>query len=435
MTNKNKKTISATNKKNTQKKTSNSVLYTNAKEVSNDFLSLCKWLIIATVVGLIVSGFSTLFAYSINTATSLRNKFPWLLYLLPIGGLIIIGLYSICGLKKDPGTNKVFTSVNKDENIPLRMAPLIFIASTITHLCGGSAGREGAALQIGGSIGNSIASIFKFDDYDKKVFTMCGMSAAFAAVFGTPIAAAIFAIEAGCIGTMYYSALVPCIFSALIGSSLSANFGIKAETFHIVDIFSFNIENTLKVILLALACAAVSSLFCYTLHKSHHLYEKFITNPYIRIVIAGFIIISINLILQNTDYMGAGTHIIEDAIEGHSVPYAFLLKILLTALTIGAGYKGGEIVPSFFIGATLGCTIGHIIGISPSLCAALGMVGIFCGVTNCPITSALISFELFGYKAVPFFLIMVSISYMMSGYNSLYDAQDMLYNKRKAILK
>lgn len=435
MTNKNKKIISSSNQKKTQKKASNSILYNKIKRVITDFIALCKWLIIATVVGLIVGGFSTLFAYSINTATSLRNNHPWLLYLLPIGGLIIVGLYSICGLKKDPGTNKVFTSVNSDDKVPLRMAPLIFIASTITHLCGGSVGREGAALQIGGSIGNSIASIFKFDEYDRKVFTMCGMSAAFAAVFGTPIAAAIFAIEAGCIGTMYYSALVPCIFSALIGSNLSANFGINAESFHIIDIFSFNIENTIKVILLALACAIISSLFCYCLHKSHHLYEKFIKNRYIRIVVAGCIIIAINLILQTTDYLGAGTHIIEKAIEGHSVPYAFLLKILLTALAIGAGYKGGEIVPSFYIGATLGCTIGHIIGISPSLCAALGMIGIFCGVTNCPITSALISFELFGYKAVPFFFIMVSISYMMSGYNSLYTSQDMLYNKRKAILK
>ena len=147
---------------------------------------------------------------------------------------------------------------------------------------------------------------------------------------------------------------------------------------------------------------------------------------------ASIFIILINLILHTNDYQGAGIDVIDRAMNGKAVPYAFLIKILLTVLTIGAGFKGGEIIPSFFIGATLGCTLGNILGISPSLCAALGMIGIFCGVTNCPITSALISFELFGYHAISFFLIIISISYMMSGYSSLYKDQKILYGKTKA---
>lgn len=352
--------------------------------------------------------------------------------MLPIGGIFIISLYSLFNLKTDPGTNRILTSINNNDNILLRMAPLIFIATFVTHLFGGSAGRAGALLQIGGSIGYFLASICKFDDKDKKVITMCGMSSAFAAVFGTPIAATILAIEVCCIGTMYYSALVPCIFASLISSTLSSYLGITAENFKIIGTFNFNTVNTLKVILIALICAAVSSLFCYSLRTSRSLFNKYIKNNYIIIVVASFIIIILNKLLQTTDYMGTGIHVINEAINGESKPYAFIIKLLLTSITIGAGFKGGEIFPSFFIGATLGCTLGNILGISPSLCATLGLIGVFCGVTNCPITSILLAFELFGYKSVPFFLIVISITYMMSGYNSLYEKQNFLYKKTKA---
>ncbi len=404
----------------------------NIKEVCSDFLSLCKWLIIAAIVGCIVSSFTSFFAHSIKLATSLRNAHPWLLYLLPIGGLFIVYLYSVFGFKKDPGTNGIFSSINNNDKVLLRIAPLIFIATFITHLCGGSAGRAGALLQIGGSMGYFLAAICKFDDNDKKVITMCGMSSAFASVFGTPIAATILAIEVCCIGTMYYSALVPCIFASLISSTLSTYLGITAESFKIINAFKFNIKNTLKVILIALICAAISSLFCYCLRTSRSLYSKLIENKYIMIFVASFVIIIINKLLQTQDYMGTGLHIITEAINGDAKPYAFILKLLLTAITIGAGFKGGEIFPAFFIGATLGCTLGNILGISPSLCAALGLIGVFCGVTNCPITSILLSFELFGYTSVPFFLIVISITYMMSGYNSLYEKQNFLYKKTKA---
>ena len=251
MTNKNKKLV--TNAPISTNATSFKTIFKkNLKEVLSDFLALCKWLIIATIVGLVVGSFSSIFAYIINFVTWLRGNHNWLLFFLPIGGITIVSLYSLCGLKQDPGTNLVISSINKNSKIPLRMAPLIFIATTITHLFGGSVGRAGATLQIGGSMGNSLGYIFKFDDSDKKVFTMCGMSAAFAAVFGTPMTATLFALEVGCIGSMYYSALVPCIFSSLIASSISLKLGIKPESFAIAKIFDLNFPNILKVILIAL---------------------------------------------------------------------------------------------------------------------------------------------------------------------------------------
>jgi H+/Cl- antiporter ClcA len=187
--------------------------------------------------------------------------------------------------------------------------------------------------------------------------------------------------------------------------------------------------NILKILLLAIACALISMLFCFCLQTFPKIYEKYFKNPYIKIVVGAIIIIILNLLLQTTDYMGLSGHLIPKSIDGDVAIYAFIIKLLLTALTIGCGFKGGEIMPALVIGATLGCTMGNILGLSPALCAVLGMAGLFCGVTNCPITSILLSFELFGYTHVSYFLIVIAISYMMSGYNSLYREQTILYNK------
>lgn len=260
---------------------------------------------------------------------------------------------------------------------------------------------------------------------------MCGMSAAFSAIFGTPIAASVFSMEVASVGVMYYAALVPCVFSSLTASLFAVSMGIGPDVFALVQIPEFQILPACKVIGLGLCCAVVSALFCISLHSAGGFYKKYLKNPYIRILVSSAIIILLTILLQTSDYMGAGVPVIERAMEGTVSPPAFLLKILFTALTLAAGFKGGEIVPSFFIGATFGCLFGQLCGISPSLCAAVGMMAVFCGVTNCPITSLLISFELFGYQAVPYFLIGVSVSYLMSGYYSLYHDQKIIYSKYK----
>jgi H+/Cl- antiporter ClcA len=314
------------------------------------------------------------------------------------------------------------------------MAPLIIIATVLTHLFGGSAGREGAALQLGGSLGHKIGDLLHLDEEDKKVIVMSGMSAAFSALFGTPMAAAIFPIEMVCVGSFYYVALVPCVLASLIASNFAASMGINPEAFTITFIPEMTILNAGKVILLGLLCGAVSVLFCLAMHTASDLYGKYIKNPYLRVLAGGAIIVVLTFILQTTDYNGAGIPVIDKAMEGEVVPYAFLLKILFTAITLGAGFKGGEIVPSFFIGSTFGCLMGQLLGISPSLCAALGLIGVFCGATNCPLSSMFISFELFGFDGGAYFLIVAAISYMISGYSSLYHNQKIVYSKYKAVL-
>ncbi|MBQ8040547.1 MAG: chloride channel protein, partial [Lachnospiraceae bacterium] len=208
-------------------------------------------------------------------------------------------------------------------------------------------------------------------------------------------------------------------------------FGISGEIFHVTGLPDFKLVPALLVALVAVLCAFVSIAFCTVLHKTEELYKKFFSNPYIRILVGGCLVVLLTCFVGSFDYNGAGMNIIEQCIEGTVKPEAFLLKIIFTALTIGAGYKGGEIVPTFFVGATFGCLLGQIIGLSPSLCAAIGMTALFCGVTNCPISALLISFELFGYEGMPYYLITIAFSYMLSGYSGLYRSQKIMYSKYK----
>lgn len=390
-----------------------------------------KWVIFAIIVGALVGLCGIAFYFLLSFVTVLRKQNPWLLFLLPVGGLAIAALYRLLHDEKDAGTNLVISAIHSDDELPLRMAPLIFISTLITHLFGGSAGREGAALQMGGSIGNALGKFFHFDDKDKHVMIMCGMSAAFSALFGTPMAAAILPMEIVSVGVMYYIALVPCVISSLVAHGIAYIFGISNTMFTIAHVPDFGVVQAIRISILAILCALVSILFCVLLHKTEELYRKFFENAYLRIFIGGCIVIVLTLLVGNQNYNGTGINIIESCINGTVRPEAFLLKMIFTALTLGAGFKGGEIVPSFFTGAAFGCLFGILTGFSPTLCTAVGMTAVFCGVTNCPITSLLISFELFGYDGMPYFLLAIAFSYMLSGYFGLYRSQKIVYSKYK----
>ena len=390
-----------------------------------------KWVVFSIISGVVVGSVGTVFYFSMSFVTNLRNNYPWLIYLLPIGGLAIVGAYHLMHDENDTGTNLVLSAIHSGDHLPLRMAPLIFISTLITHLFGGSAGREGAALQLGGSIGNGIGRLFRFDEKDKHIMIMCGMSAAFSALFGTPMAAAIFSMEVVSVGIMHYSALVPCVISSLIAHGIATSAGASTETFIIEEMPIFNVGTAIRVSLLAILCALVSIVFCVMLHQAEHLYKKYFKNPFIRIFFGGCLIIVLTICVGDQRYNGTGIDIIERCFEGNVRPEAFFMKMLFTALTLGAGFKGGEIVPSFFTGAAFGCLFGNLTGFSSTLCSAIGMTAVFCGVTNCPITSLLISFELFGYEGMPYFLLAVAFSYMLSGYFGLYHSQKIMYSKFK----
>ena len=402
------------------------------RRIKRDLTNFFKWIVLAIITGLIVGGSSSVFAGCVREATAFRNSHLWIFMLLPVSGVLIVFMYRKMG-RDDRGTNQVLSTIKSKDDVPLRSAPLIFVSTILTHLTGGSAGREGAAIQFGGSIGNQIGRIIKLDEADHHVIIMCGMSAAFAAVFGTPMAAAVFAMEVVSVGVMYYTALLPCVIASLIASKFAAGIGVHPELFHITKIPELTVENGIKMAIIAAGCGLLSILFCIALKWTAIFYDRFLKNPYIRVVVAALVVIVITIFLNTSDYMGAGSDLISRAIEnGQARPLDFFWKLILTSITMRAGFRGGEIVPSFCIGATFGCVAGSIFGISPSIAAACGMVALFCGVTNCPITSMLIAFELFGFSGVSYYLIAIAISYALSGYYSLYKDQTIVYSKYKA---
>ena len=409
----------------------------NAHTAWVSLLTFVKWAALAAVVGLFVGGVGTLFSYAIQGATALRTQYPWLLYLLPGAGLAIVFLYRACRVPEPKGTDLVITAVRSRERVPFRMAPLIFVSTALTHLCGGSAGREGAALQLGGSLGGLTGRVLKVqDDAARHVLIMCGMAAAFSALFGTPLAATVFAMELVSVGVMYYMALVPCAISAVVAVSLARLCGVRPEQFTPDAIPHLTLQNGLRTLVLAVLCGALSALMCFCLHRAGKIYRKYLPNPYLRAAVGGALVIALTFLVGSRAYLGAGMDVIARAVEyGEAVPWAFALKILFTAVTLGAGFKGGEIVPSFYVGATFGCWMGGLLGLPPGFSAALGMAALFCGVTNCPLTALMLSFELFSFRDPAFFLLAVAVSYMLSGYTSLYHSQKVVYSKLRAVLR
>ncbi len=390
-----------------------------------------KWAFISGITGVLGGAVGGIFGYAIRLAAGNFQKYTWLLYLLPVSGLVIVFLYRIAGQEKNKGTNMVLEAISSDQKISMTTGPLIFVSTVLTHLTGGSAGREGAALQLGGSLGTLMGKVLRLDERDGKVAVMCGMSACFGALFGTPLAAGIFSMEVISIGVMYYAALVPCIFASFIGAGVSGLMGLSGEHFTIAEIPEFGVIPAVITVCLGILCAVLSIGFCLVLHQAEHLYRRFFKNPFVRILAASALLILLTLVTGTRAYNGSSMGLIEEALEGRVRYEAFLLKILFTAVTLGAGYKGGEIVPTLCVGATFGCIVGTLFGFSPSLCAACGMVALFAGVTNCPISSLLIAFEMCGFEAMPYFAVVVAVSFTLSGYYGLYGSQKFVYSKMR----
>ncbi|MDE7260715.1 MAG: chloride channel protein [Oscillospiraceae bacterium] len=397
--------------------------------VKRYLIFFCKWTALAILCGGVCGVIGALFYRAVSIADQLFIALGWLLYLLPVAGLTIALLYYLAGVQRDRGANLVMMSLRTGGTMPHGVVPRIFAGTVLTHLCGGSAGREGAALMIGAGVATWFERALHLKDKDVRLMTMCGMSALFAAVFGTPVTAAVFSMEVASVGVFHYSALYPCLAASLTGWGVSSLLGTEPELMPAIAVPAGDAWNILRVALLAVVCALCSILFLSVIHLAGHLYQHFLPNIFLRAAAGGVLVIAATLLLGTRDYNGAGMGLAIAAVEGHAVPWAFLAKILLTALTMGAGYKGGEIVPAFFIGAALGCTAGPLLGLDPGFAAAIGLTALFCSVVNCPIASIVLAVELFGGEGLWFFAVACGVSYIMSGYYSLYAEQKIVYSK------
>ena len=382
-----------------------------------------RWALLAALVGAVCGLAGTAFHVCVNLAAQWREQLPWLLYLLPLAGLLIVWLY---GRLKQPvslGTDDLFNAIHDRAPVPPAMAPLIFTGTFLTHLCGGSAGREGAALQLGGCLANRMGLLLRLDRDECAAMTLMGMAALFSALFGTPLTAAVFVVEVIAMGQLIYSSLAPCLIASLTAYGVSLLLGMKPEGYALAAAPALGWLSALRVAALAALCALLSLLFCATMHFFGHRMKQWIKNPYARAAAGGVIIVALTLLAGTRDYNGAGGAVIERAVAGSARPWDFIMKLLFTAITLSCGFKGGEIVPTFFVGATFGCVVGPLLGLDPGFAAAVGLTAAFCGNTNCPIASAFLAMELFGFQAVPLFALACGVAYALSGSGSLYHAQ------------
>ena len=390
-----------------------------------------QWFFLAIPTGLICGLVGTLFHLSVERVTELRADQPWLLFLLPAAGLLITALYKATRCE-GVGTNNVIRAVQSGEPVSILLVPAIFLGTVLTHLCGGSAGREGAALQMGGSIGWNVGTLLHLKDHDRRTATISGMAAFFSALFGTPLTAALFAMMVEDVGLTFTSAFVPAFTSALIAYGCSLAFGI-APTHFAITAPELTVWSAFLVILLGFACAAVSRLFCGLLHFMEHKVPQLLPNPWLRVFVGGVAVIAFSYLFGVGRYNGAGMGVITAAVEqGEALPWDFLCKIFLTALTLSCGFKGGEVVPSFFVGATFGCVFGPLLGLPAGFAAAVGLVSIFCGATNALIPSILMGFELFSGAGLELIALGCGICYMLSGHHGLYSSQTFVTNKLRS---
>ena len=391
---------------------------------------ILKWLLLAAVIGLMCGLAGTLFHYGVKYVTELREANSWLIFLLPLFGLLIVAVYKLLKVE-GANTNDIIEAVHYGKGLELMLFPAIFISTILTHLGGGSAGREGAALQMGGTIGHHVGKILALDEKDVRTVTMAGMAAFFTALFGTPVAATVFSMGVITVGVIFHATLIPCLTASFVSLAVTSFFGLKPTVF-LVEAPSLEPVLLLKVALLGVLCAFVSVLFCETMHTVEHLLQKHLKNLWVRAAIGGVIIMILTLLVGSHRYNGTGMAVIREALEGKALPWDFLLKILFTVITLSFGFRGGEVIPSFFIGSTFGCAVGGLLGIPPGFAAAVGLVSVFCGMANVPIASTFLAVELFGSGGLPYYAAACAISYALSGYSGLYSSQVIASDKLKA---
>lgn len=395
------------------------------------YVQICvKWCLFSIATGLTCGLVGTILYQMIVYANSFRDNHPAVIWLLPVAGLLIVKFYHMLDIPEDKGADLIFDSVREKKNVPLQVIITSGISTIITHLFGGSAGRVGVALQIGGGISSGLSKYFKLNPRDRSLFIMCGMSGLVTVLFGTPLAATFLSMEVISVGVIYYAALLPCLVTAVTAFFVTQICGIKPLFFALPNIPDISVPSLLQVGVFAIACALVSILFCFCIKEFNVFLKKKIPNQYIRITLGGFAVIVLTLLVGNQTYNGSGNALLNAAlIDGNASPWDFALKLLFTAITLACGYKGGGVFPAFIIGATFGASFGPFFGLTPQFAAAIGLIAVFCGAVNCPIASIFLGAEIFGSDGVLFFAIASAISFVFSGYFTLFPGQDFVYSK------
>lgn len=402
-------------------------------------LPVVKWLLILTILAIQVGSLVALFLWLLDQVTLIRWQYDWLLYLLPLAGIFIVSLYQYWGKGSEGGNGLLIDGIHQSETkVPARMAHLVLLTTLITHLFGGSAGREGTAVQMGGGFAALLGRWFSLNDKDLRLILLCGMAGGFAAVFGTPLAGAVFAVEVIVIGKIQYREFLPCYFTSILAHLVCLAWGIHHTQYQIqfnpsqLGMF-LHFEPFLlgKTLIAAIGFGLVAFLFAEGHLQVKRIFKQWIAIQWLIPVLGGLLIIGLCYLLNTQDYLGLGVvgkeanaiSLVNAFKVGGVTPYSWFWKLLFTVITLGAGFKGGEVTPLFFIGATLGNTLGWLMGAPLDLFAALGFIAVFAAATNTVFAPTLMGCELFGTDFVLYFFIACMMAKLASGYSSIYPTQ------------
>ncbi|HJV67424.1 MAG TPA: voltage-gated chloride channel family protein [Geomonas sp.] len=416
----------------------------DAKEHVAEGRYFLKWLFIASPVAVAIGAACALFLWSLEEVTRFRLDNPNLLFFLPVAGVLMAALYGRYGKSAEGGNNLIMEQIHQPGGgVPRRMAPLILVTTLITHLFGGSAGREGTAVQMGGSIASAFARWFHLDDHDVRILLIAGIAAGFGAVFGTPLAGAVFAMEVLIVGRMSYEALIPGLIAGIVADQTCSMLGIRHTAYQITTVFrsaagaapAGHLDPLLlaKVALAAVAFGLASVLFAELQHSISQLFKTFVRRPLLRPAIGGCLVIALVYLLGTRDYLGLGVTsndphavtILSCFQPGGATDWSWWWKILFTAITLGVGFKGGEVTPLFFIGAALGNVCARVLEATAhtDLFAGLGFVAVFAGATNAPLACTIMGVELFGADAIVYIAVACYLAYLFSGHTGIYLSQ------------
>ncbi len=405
-----------------------------------------RWLLLILPISIATGCLVALFLWLLESATQIRKAHLWIIGFLPVAGVFIHWIYSRYGKSTEAGNDLILDAIHQEAKgeIPLRMAPLVLATTVITHLFGGSAGREGTAIQMGGSVADFCAKTYRLRAEDRRILLMAGIAAGFGAVFGTPVAGAVFALEVLAIGRIQYDALFPCLIASLVGDVVCTMFPIHHPSFSIAysshevggagAFASIAFLLLLAKVFLAGACfGLVSRLFARLSYYIKQLSHRLIIRPWQIPILGGLLVLGISYLLGTADYLGLGVYasgssgvsILSAFNEGGADTFSWFWKLLLTAITLGMGFKGGEVTPLFFIGATLGHTLATVSGSPVDLFAGLGFIAVFAGATNTPLACMLMGVELFGAENVLLYAVACFTAYYFSGHAGIYTSQQL----------
>ncbi len=390
-------------------------------------VELLRWLPVASVVGIMAGSASALLLWSLNVATALRTAHPWLIWLLaPAGGAVGL-LYRHFGAKVEAGNNLILEQVHAPgDTIPVRMTPLILLGTFLTHVFGGSAGREGTAIQTGASLADQLARPLRMNAQERRILLMAGMSAGFGSVFGTPLAGAVFGLEVLAVGRVSYDAIVPCFLASFVGDLVTHAWGIQHTVYRVTEAPAMSLRGLLLAMVAGVVFGLAAMAFARATHTISGLLKRLVPYGPLRPVLGGGVVTALAFgfgLNHTAKYLGLGVPTIVAAFAQRVPPYDFAAKLGFTAITLGSGFKGGEVTPLFYIGATLGNALSRVLPLPPSLLAGMGFAAVFAGAANTPVASTLLAVELFGAEAGAYAGIACVLSYLFSGEAGIYHAQ------------